>query len=163
MLAVGHDVRGGDILDGPDVEGDLADPAPADAFLLAVAEVVRVADDAALAAAEGDVDHGRLPSHPHGQGPNGVDGFVGMEADAALAGTAGIAMLATVTAEHLVASVVHADGNQEMILAERAAEQVPRGLVESQLLGRAVELLLSHFKRVERLLLHTFLLMRTNI
>ena len=155
VLAVGHDVGRGDVLLVADVHGDLADPAAADQLLLAVAEVVRVADDAALAAAQGDVDHGRLPGHPHGQGPDGVDGLVGVEADAALAGAAGVAVLAAEALEDLVASVVHADGDEEVVLADGLPEQIPGGLVEAELLGHGVELLLRHFEGVERLLLHT--------
>ena len=154
VLAVGHDVGGRNVLDGADVRGDLADPAAADAFLFAVAEVVRVADDPALAAAERDVDNGALPGHPHGQGADGVHGFVRMEADAALAGAAGVVVLNAEALEHLGAAVVHADGDLEMILAQSVPEQVPGGGVEAELLGHGVELLLGHFERVERLLLH---------
>jgi len=39
VLSVGHDVRSRNVLDGTNVPGDLADPAAADRFLLAIAEV----------------------------------------------------------------------------------------------------------------------------
>ena len=94
VLAVGHDVGGGDVLQGAHVAGHLADPARGRCPSCSRSdEVVRVADDAALAAAEGDVHHGALPGHPRGQGADRVDGLVGVEADAALARAAGVVVL----------------------------------------------------------------------
>jgi len=110
VLGIGHDVGGGDVAEVADIVREDPDPAPAELFLLTGAEVVRVADDAALAAAERDVDDGALPGHPHGQSPDGVDRLLGVEADAALAGAAGVVMLAAEAAEHADAAVVHADG-----------------------------------------------------
>ncbi len=54
----------------------------------------------------------------------------------------------------LVAAVVHADGYQEMILTQGVPEQIPGSGVEAEFFGHGVELLLGHFERVERLLLH---------
>ena len=126
-----------------------ADPAAADPLLLARAEVVRVADDAALAAAERDVDDGALPGHPHGQGADGVDRLLGVEADAALAGAAGVVVLAAEAAEDADAAVVHADGDGEMVLPQRLPQEVPGRLVELEKVGDSVELLLGHLERIE--------------
>ncbi len=149
-----HDVRSGDVLQGADVAGDLADPAAADLFLLTVGELAGVADHAALAAAQGDVNHGGLPGHPGGQGAHGVDGLVGVEADAALRGAAGIAVLHAEALEHLDGPVVHAHGDVEVELPGGGAQEVAATLVQAQLLGHGIELLLGHFERVEGFLGH---------
>ena len=101
VLGVGHDVGRRDVPEGADVLGDGPDPAPAQPFLLPLAEVVRVADDAALAAAERDVHDGALPGHPHGESAHRVDGLERMETDAAFARTAGIVVLDAEAAEDL--------------------------------------------------------------
>ena len=149
VLGAGHDVGGGDVPEVADVLGDDPDPAAAEAFLLARAEVVRVADDAALAAAERDVDDGALPGHPHGQGPDGVDRLLRVEADAALAGPAGVVVLAAEAAEDADAVVVHADGDGEMVLPQRLPQEVPGRLIELEKVGHSVELFLGHLERVE--------------
>src|SRR5512141_173177 len=118
VLGVGHDVGGGDVAEGADVLGQDPDPAAAETLLLALAEVMRVANDAALAAAERDVHDGALPGHPHRQGADRVDRLLGGEADAALAGPAGIVVLAAEAVEHADAAVVHADGDREMVLPQ---------------------------------------------
>src|SRR5512143_735849 len=62
------------------------------------AQVVRIADDAALRATERDVDDGALPRHPHRERADRVDGFLRVEADAALARSAGVVVLHAETA-----------------------------------------------------------------
>ena len=49
------------------------------------AQIVRVADDAALAAAQRDVDDRALPGHPHRERAHGVERLLRVKADAALA------------------------------------------------------------------------------
>jgi hypothetical protein len=149
VLGAGHDVGGGDVAEVADVLGDGPDPAAAKPFLLAGAEVVGVADDAALAAAERDIDDGALPGHPHGQGPDRVDRLLGVEADAALAGAAGIVVLAAEAAEDADAAVFHADGDREMVFPERLSQEVSCRLVEVEKVGHRVELLLGHFVGIE--------------
>ena len=125
-----------------------------DAFLFSIAEIVRIADNAALSAAEGNVHHGAFPGHPHGESADGVHGFMRMEPDPALVRAAGVVVLNAESPENLGASVVHADGNQEMILAQGIAEQIAGRLIQAEFPGNGVELLLSHLKRIERFFLH---------
>jgi hypothetical protein len=77
VLGRGHDVGRRHVDMRAQVFRQLPHPAAADCFLLAHAQVVRVADDAALAAAERNVHHGALPRHPRREGANGVERFVG--------------------------------------------------------------------------------------
>ena len=125
------------------------DPAPAQPFLFPLAEVVGIADDAAFPAAERDVDDGAFPGHPHGQGADRIDGLLGMETDPALAGTAGVVVLAAEAAEDAHAPVVHPDRYAEMVFPQRLAQQVPGRLIELEQAGHRVELLLGHLERVE--------------
>ena len=75
-----------------------------------------------------------------------------MEADAALRRAAGVVVLHAEAPEHLHVAVVHADGNGELVLAQREAEQVPRRLIEVENVRHLVELGLGHLERVECLL-----------
>jgi hypothetical protein len=138
-----------------DIPGDNPDPAAAEALLFPGAEIVGVADHAALTAPQGDIDHGAFPGHPHGQGADRIDRLLGMEPDAALAGAPGIVVLTAETAKNTDASVVHADGNAEVVFPHGLPEKVPGGSIELEKVSHSVELLLSHLKRVESLDSHS--------
>jgi hypothetical protein len=99
--------------------GDGPDPAPAEPFLLPLAEVVGITDNTALAPSEGDVHDGAFPGHPHGQCADRIDRLLGMKADTALAGAAGVVMLAAEPAEDAHTPVVHADRDAEMVFPQR--------------------------------------------
>ena len=62
-LLVGVHVGRGDIALRADVVQDFRRVAPRDALQFALGELLRVADDAALGAAEGNVDHRAFPGH----------------------------------------------------------------------------------------------------
>ncbi len=144
-----HHVGRRHVLERPDFAGDLPDPAAADQFLLARAQVVRVADDPALGAAERDVDDGALPRHPHRQGADRVDAFLGVEADAAFGRAARVVVLDAEAPEDLHVPVVHADGNLELVFAQRLAQKIARARVEIEQGRHVIELLLRHLERVE--------------
>ena len=95
-----------------------------------------VADDAALGAAEGDVDDGALPGHPGGEGADFVEGDVGGVADAAFAGAAGDGVLDAVAGEDFDGAVVHADGDVDDDFAGGVAEHLPDAVVEVELVVR---------------------------
>ena len=108
----------------------------------------------ALAAAERDVDDGALPRHPHGQGAHGIDRLLRVEADAALGRAARVVVLHAEALENLDVPIVHADGDEELELALRVAQQVARALVEIEQVRDLVELSLRHLERVEALRRH---------
>ena len=85
-LLVGVDVGRGNVFFRPDELDQLRGVAAGHALQFALRHLVRIADDAALGAAEGNVDHGALPGHPAGQGAHFVEGDVGRVADAAFRG-----------------------------------------------------------------------------
>ena len=87
-LLIGIDVGRGHVAFRSDEVDDLGGVAAGELFELGVGEHVGIADDAALAAAERDVDHGAFPGHPGGERAHFVEGDVGGEANAAFGGTA---------------------------------------------------------------------------
>jgi hypothetical protein len=74
-----------------------------------------------------------------------------MEEDSALAGAPGVVVLAAETAEDADASVVHANGDAEMVLPQGLPEKVPGGSVKLKEIGHGIELFLGHLERVESL------------
>ena len=115
---------------------DGADVRPREPLLLARGQLLRVAGDAALAAPERQVDDGGLPGHPRRQGAHGVDGLVGVPAQAALRRARAPVVLHPVAVEHLHRPVVHAHGEVHLQLALRPAQELVRRLVEAELRRR---------------------------
>ena len=131
ICGVGVHVGGGDVALRADEERDLGGVAAGQALQLGLRHLLGVADHAALGAAEGDVDHGALPGHPHGQGAHLVQGDVGVVADAALGRAAADVVLHAVAGEDLHRAVVHAhrevDGELALGLAQNLAHARSRG------------------------------------
>ena len=118
-------------------------------FLFARGQVVGVADHAALAATERDIDDGAFPGHPCGEGAHGIDGLLGVEPDAALGGSAGIVVLDPESLKDLHCAIIHPDGDGEVVLALRRSQQLPNPVIELKQLGNRVELALGHGEGVE--------------
>ena len=78
------DVGRRDVLLGPDLVDDLRGVAARHPLELAERQRLRVADDAALGAAEGEVHQRALPRHPHRERLHLVERDAGVVADAAL-------------------------------------------------------------------------------
>ena len=144
-----HHVRRRHVPQRPDIRGHLPHPAPAQVLLLPHRQVVRIADDAALGAAQRDVHHRALPRHPHRQRPHRIERLVRMEADPALARSARVVVLYPEPAEDLVAAIIHAHRDRERVLPLRVAEQVAGRRVQLQQTRDPVELRLRHLERVE--------------
>ncbi len=153
VLGVGHHIGRRDIGQRSNILGNLAHPAAANLFLLAGAEVMGIANHAALGAAQRNVDHGALPGHPHRQGADGVDGLLRVEADAALTGAAGIVVLHAEAAEDAHAAVIHVYRDGEVEFAQRVTQQFTRGRVKAQLFGYFIELRLGNLKGIKGFLL----------
>ncbi len=151
-LGSGVDVGGRNVAVRADEAAEGADPAAGEPLKLAGAEVLGVADAATLAAAIGQAHDGDLPGHPRGEGADGVYGLLGVEADAALAGAAGIVVLDAEALEDLSGAVVHPDGDGDAKLAHGHAQELMGRLVEAEDGGGVVELSLGNLKRVEVLL-----------
>ena len=121
-------------------DGDLGRVAPGQPLVLVHRERLRVDRDAALGAAEGDVDDGALPGHPHRQRLDLVERHARVEPDAALGGPARDRVLHAVAREDLDLLVVQLDRDRDDQLPLRRAQQLARAGVELEELGGAVEL-----------------------
>src|SRR4029453_6217007 len=96
-----------DVLLGPDEDLDLGEEAPAEALEFLLRQLLRVDDDAALAATVRDPDDRALPGHPHREGLDLVERDVLVVADAALGRAAAEVVLDAVAGEDLDRPVVH--------------------------------------------------------
>ena len=74
----------------------------------------------------------------------------GMKPNASLAGASGIVVLDSETAKDLYPSVIHSDGNTEMIFPYRIAQQIPGWLVQAQQIRDPVKLFLGNLERIVR-------------
>ena len=100
----------------------------------------RVAGDAALGAAERDVDERALPGHPHGQRADVVEVGRRVEAQAALGRAARDVVLDAVALEDLGRAVVELDREVDGVLALRDAQHGAEAGVEGEVVGGGVEL-----------------------
>ena len=112
-LGVGVQVGCRDVGEGPDVIAEGGDEAAGEAPLLVLRQRLRVALDASLGTAEGDVREGALPRHEGGEGDHLVLVDVGVVADAALAGPADVVMEHPVALEDVDVPVVHLHGQAQ--------------------------------------------------
>ena len=138
-LLVGAHVGRGNVFFRPDELDQLGGVAAGHALQLALGHLLGVADDAALGAAEGDVDHRALPGHPGGQGADFVERDVGRVADAALARAARDGVLDAVAGEDFDAAVVHGHGDMNDDLAGGIAQHLPDAGVEIETFGGIVK------------------------
>jgi len=123
-----------------DIVADGADIGPAEALQFGQGHLFGIADDAALGAAQGYVDHGCLPRHPCCQGADGVDGLVGVEAQAAFRRPSRIVVLDPEAVKDLGATVVHLDRQRDVEFAQRPAQQLVDRRVQLHDLGGIVQL-----------------------
>ena len=77
----------------PMILDDCPDVRAREVFQFAFGHASRIAHDAALSAAERQIDDGGLPGHPAGKRTDRVDRLVGMKADASFRRPAGKVVL----------------------------------------------------------------------
>ena len=140
-LVVGVDVRRGHVLVGTDGVDDLGDIAAGQRLELAARHAGRVADDAALAAAERHVRDRALPGHPGRERGDLVQRDVGVVADAPLGGPERDVVLHAVAGEDFDLAVVHLDRARHRDLPLGVGQDFPDAGVEPQQARRPVELL----------------------
>ena len=100
------------VADGPNIGA-------AQSFELAHRQFLGVADDAALASPQGNVDHSRLPGHPGCQSADGVDGLVRVVAETTLRRATRVVVLHPKTFEHLRGTIIHTNGQCDVKLPAR--------------------------------------------
>ena len=128
-------------LSGPDDRLQLRDEAAAEVLQLALAQLRRVDDHAALGAAVRQIDDRALPGHPHGEGADLVQRDGRRIADAALVGSAGVVVLHAIAGEGADAAVVHLHGEVDGELPFGALQAGQDALVQAEQRGGGVELL----------------------
>jgi hypothetical protein len=138
-LLVGAHVRRGHVLLRPDELHQLGGVAAGHALQLALRHLVRIADDAALGPAEGDVDHRALPGHPTGQRAHLVQRHIRRVAHTALGWPARRGVLHAVAGEDLDPPIVHAHRDVDDHFAGGLPEDLPYSLVQVELLRGEVE------------------------
>ena len=140
-LLVRVDVRRGHVLVGADGIDDLGHVAAGERLELAPRHARRVADHAALAAAERDVGDRALPGHPRGERRHLVERHVGMKADAALRRAERDVVLHAVPGEHLDLTAVHLHRTRHGDLPLGPRQNFPDAGLEVEDARRSVELL----------------------
>ena len=111
---VGVHVGRRDVGVGADQVGDPGDVVARQPLLLGQRQLLGVHRDAALGAAEGQVQAGALERHPEGQRLHLVHVHARVEADAALGGAAGGVVAHPVAGERLQRAVVHAHRHRHL-------------------------------------------------
>ncbi len=147
-LGGGANIGCGHVIARADVLPHHVHPTAAQAFLLMHGKRGGIHDDAALAAAQGDVGDGALPGHPGCQGADGVHGLIGCKANAAFVWAAGIVVLNAIALEDARGAVVHAHRDAEGVFAHRPAQDFGDDGIKLEQFGNMVELLLSHLKGI---------------
>jgi hypothetical protein len=148
-LGVGVYIGRGHILGQANIAGDVAHIGSAEPLQFAGRHLAGIADDAAFGTAQGDVGHGRLPGHPGGQGPDGIDGLIGVEAEPPFVGPRASLYCTRKAAESLGPAVVHAHRNAEMEFTHRFAQEFMHGRIELENGRCLVQLSLGNGKRIE--------------
>ena len=138
-MFVGVDVGGGNIFFGADEFDQFRGVAAGHALDFAHRHLVRIANHAALGAAEGNVDHGALPGHPAGQGADFVERDVGRVADAALGRAARDGVLHAESGEDFEVAVIHLHGDVDREFAVGIAQHAPQAFIQIELLGGQIE------------------------
>ena len=145
---VGADVGSRDVLLGADLVDDLARVAARQALELTARELLRVADDAALGAAEGQAHQRALPGHPHRERLDLVARDRRVVADPALRRAAGDVVGDAVAAEDAHRAVVHRHRDRDLDRLLALLEDVDQVGVDRERLPDAAQLLARQLERV---------------
>ncbi len=133
-LLVRADVRGGNVALRTKPVGKFGCVTASEAFQFASRKFARIANDAAFGAAEWNIHHRALPSHPCGERAHFVDRNIGSKANAAFARAPHGGMKNAIPDEDLELTVVHANRNVEGDFFFGIFEIAVETLLESQLL-----------------------------
>jgi hypothetical protein len=136
-LLVRADIRRGNVGVGAKDSDQAGRVPPRDAFQFAHRQRARIAEHAALGAAERKIDDGALPRHSRRERPHFVGRDAEVIANAAFSGATQRAVYHAIAGEHVDASVVHFDRNCDRHFAFRLAKDTVDAGVEIEGNGRA--------------------------
>ena len=109
------------------------------AFELALRHFVRIANYAALGAAERNIHDCALPGHPTGKGADFIERDIGRVAHAAFGGATGNGVLYPESGEDFELAVVHGDRNVNDEFAVGILQDFPYAFIEVELLRGKVK------------------------
>src|SRR5215831_15154040 len=138
-LLVGVDVGSRDVDLGTDELEQLGGVAAGDFFELGRRQDARIADDASLGSAEGNVGDSAFPGHPGGEGADFIESYVRSVPDSAFCRTPRDGVLDAKAREQFDAAVVKLDGNVDDDLAGGRAENLLHPLIDAKARGRFVK------------------------
>ena len=144
------DVGRRDVALRADLVDDLGRVAARHALELLGRELLRVADDAALGAAEREVHQRALPRHPHRQRLELVERDRGVVADAALRRAARDVVRDAPAGEDAHAAVVHRHRDRDLDRLLARAEDRDEVVVDAERVGHVLQLLLGHLQGARR-------------
>ena len=131
-------------LAGPIRKGDFSGKAPCETLDFAERHFLGVAANPALRTAKGQIHDGAFPGHPHGQGAHLAEGDVGRVTNTALGRAAGDIVLHPVPGKYLRASIIHDHREGDGQLPIWSAQDAAHAIIQSQMLGDGVQLLLGN-------------------
>ena len=146
-LRVRADVGRRDVALGADLVDDLGGVAARHPLELLGRERLRVADDAALGAAERQVHQRALPRHPHRERLDLVERDGRVVADAALRRPARDVVRDAPAGEDAHAAVVHRRRDRDLDRLLAGAEDPDEVVVDAERVGHVLQLLLRHLQR----------------
>src|SRR5665213_1826828 len=138
-LLIGTHIGRRNILFGADELYQFGGVAPSHPLQLSLRHLSRIADDAALRPAEGNIHDSALPSHPTGQRSYLVERNIRRIAHTTLAGAPCNGMLNTIAGKDLNRTIVHADGNINRDLAHRQAQDLHNPRIKIELFRGNIE------------------------
>ena len=147
-LRVRPDVGRRDVLLRPDLVDDLRGVAPREALELARGELLRVADDAALRAAEREPHQRAFPRHPHRERLDLVTGQARVVTDATLRRPARDVVHDPIPLEHVRRPVVHRHGHGHLDGLLALLEDPDQVRVDAERLAHPAELCAGEPERV---------------
>ena len=119
------------------------------AFQFALRHALGIADDAALGAAVGEIDGGRLPGHPGGEGFHFIECDAGVIAQPALGRTARHVVLHAESGEDFHLVVIHFHRDRNFHDALRCAQNLAQARIELQIFRRHIKLDLRDAKWIQ--------------
>src|SRR5437764_4511907 len=138
-LFVGIHVGRGNIFFRADEFDQFSGVAASHAFQFTHRHFVRIANDAALGAAERNIHHGTFPGHPAGQGANLVQGDIGRITNSALGRAACDGVLHTESGENFQLAIVHHDRNVNDDFASGITQNLHNAFVQVELVRGQIE------------------------
>src|SRR6266404_5926176 len=148
-LRVGVNIRRRDVFIRRDQWRDFVSITSGKPLEFVTGKLARIANNAALCAAEWDIDDGTFPRHPHRQGLEFIESNVRVITNTPLARPASAAMLHAETFKHADRTIIHFHRKRQRQRPTRAPQDLAQTRFEAALLRGIIELAHGDSKGVE--------------